>query len=82
VSQFEFLLGLILVNELQDIGHVPEPRRKIRRHGRGHTESFMHAGEVIPHKIEGEGMTVIFKLLTFPTFDFSEYLCAFLVDTL
>jgi hypothetical protein len=63
VSQFEFLLGLTAIDQMQDIGHIPQRGGKSCGHRRTSPNRLMEAGEVVPHEIEGESMAMVFQLL-------------------
>ena len=63
MSQFDFLLWLIPINELEHIGHIPQGVGETYSHCRGHADGLMQASEVVPHEIDRERMTMIFQLL-------------------
>ncbi len=52
-----------LINQLDDIGHVPQSIRDTRRHRGSHPNRTVDPGVVVPNRLQRDHVTVVLKLL-------------------
>lgn len=52
-----------VVNQLNNIDHIPKPVRHASGHRRGHFDGRIDPGEIVPNCVEGNHVAVVLELL-------------------
>lgn len=63
IALFVSCFSFPFLNQLHDIANVPKALFKAAGHGRGHTNGAVHAGEVIPSRVQRDHVNVVVDLL-------------------